>query len=375
MVKRMLKLLEQMLTIPAVSSLESNRCNFLYSRIKQLVKEENLEDHILCKRVKNNIILYAQRRGKHRTGQCTMLLCAHIDTVPPSDKYSCPPFGITKKGEKLIGLGINDDGASVISMLAAFVSASKTAGGCNLMLSLNAQEETGGPNGLPAVLKFLKSSKLFPYPDFAVVGEPTGMKAAIAEKGLLVLDRQASGTSSHAALDNPDNAIYNAIADINLIKRTRFRRRSKLTGAVHLTVTQINAGSVHNVVPEKCNFVVDIRPNEKYTNKEIWQILQTKVKSRLTPRNLQHKVSVTPNNHILMKTVLSLGMETFISSSFSDWARLDIPAVKIGPGNSLRSHKADEYITEKELTEGINGYKLLIEAIDEKLMAKQKHTI
>ena len=371
----MLKLLEQMLAIPAVSSMESNRCSFLYSHIKQLVKEENLEKRVLCKRVKNNIILYAQRCGKHKSEQRTMLLCAHIDTVPPSDKYSCPPFGITKRGEKLIGLGINDDGASVISMLAAFIAASKTAGICNLMLSLNAQEETGGSGGLPAVLKFLKSSRLFPYPDFAIVGEPTGMKAAIAEKGLLVLDGQANGRSSHAALDNSENAIYNAIADINLIKRTQFRRRSKLTGTVHLTVTQINAGSAHNIVPEKCNFVVDVRPNEKYTNKEIWQILQAKVKSRLTPRNLNHKVSVTPNRHILMKTIQSLGMETFISSSFSDWSRLDIPAVKIGPGSNLRSHKADEYITEKELIEGINGYKLLIEAIDEKLVAKQKHTI
>ena len=328
--EKALDLLRQIVAIPAPSSHESKRCQFLYKWVKKFLKESALSHKASCSRSGNNILLYAPRGGKK-----SLLMCAHMDTVPPCLGYTTQPFRLTRKGDRYIGL-----------------------------LSLTSQEETGGEGGLQMVLDNLKNSQSLPYPDFALVGEPTGMKAAIAEKGLLVLDGEATGSSSHASEDNPDNAIYKAMADIKAITSTRFGKVSEMIGPVHLAVTQINAGKVHNMVPDQCRYVVDIRPNDRYTNLEIWQKLQARIQGTLTPRRLDHKVSVTPGNHLLMKAVKSLNIKTYVSATSSDWSKLDIPAVKIGPGDSSRSHSADEYITEKEIYTGIKNYLAIIKAID-----------
>lgn len=357
--EKALDLLRQIVAIPAPSSHESKRCQFLYKWVKKFLKESALSHKASCSRSGNNILLYAPRGGKK-----SLLMCAHMDTVPPCLGYTTQPFRLTRKGDRYIGLGSNDDGASIVCMLMAFSKAAGSDKGCGLLLSLTSQEETGGEGGLQMVLENLKNSQSLPYPDFALVGEPTGMKAAIAERGLLVLDGEATGSSSHASEDNPDNAIYKAMADIKAITSTRFGKRSEMMGPVHLAVTQINAGKVHNMVPDQCRYVVDIRPNDRYTNLEIWQKLQARIQGTLTPRRLDHKVSVTPGNHLLMKAVKSLNIKTYVSATSSDWSKLDIPAVKIGPGDSSRSHSADEYITEKEIYTGIKNYLAIIKAID-----------
>ena len=195
---------------------------------------------------------------------------------------------------------------------------------------LTAEEENGGGGGLPSVLEYIGQQKVIPMPDYALVGEPTGMKAAVGEKGLLVLDAIVHGTLSHAAYPVQDNAVYNAIKDIETLKKFTFRRRSDIVGQTHLSVTQINAGSAHNIVPDICTYVVDIRFNEKYTPLEILNMLSAKVSGELRARNLNHKCCVTRKGCPLWETVQELGLESFVSPTSSDWARLPIPAVKTG---------------------------------------------
>ena len=190
------------------------------------------------------------------------------------------------------------------------------------------------------------------------------MKAAVAERGLLVIDGTSEGVSGHAARGEGVNAIYKALEDIEILRNFKFNKKSELMGDVRLSVTQINAGSAHNVIPDKCTFVVDIRPTEQYTNKEILELLQAEVESTLTPRNLSNSSSATPQDHLLMKAVKETGIETFVSPTTSDWMKIgEIPAIKIGPGESSRSHKADEYIYIKEIESGISIYIKLIESI------------
>ena len=356
---RAIALLEEMVSIPAPSSQEEARSIFLRKKIRSCLKEEGLEEKVTVAGIKNNILLYSPSQGKK-----TLLMCAHIDTVKPSEGSAPTPVW---KGGKLYGLGTNDDGGCVVCMLEVFLRHSKAEGGPSLLLALTAEEENGGQNGIPAVLEYIKKQKAIPMPDFALVGEPTGMKAAVGEKGLLVLDGTAKGSLSHAAHPGPDNAIYNALKDIETLRKFRFRRKSDVTGPTHLAVTQINAGSAHNIVPDSCIFVVDIRFNEKYTPEEILKILSAKTASSLKARNLKHKCCVTPAGSPLMETVQELGIETYVSPTSSDWSRLPVPAIKIGPGESSRSHKAGEYITKSEITGGIKGYSLIIKHLQTKL--------
>lgn len=354
---RAISLLEEMVSIPAPSSQEEARSAFLRKKIKAVLKEEGLEDKVIMAGIKNNIILYSPAESKK-----TLLMCAHMDTVKPSEGSIPSPAW---KAGKLYGLGTNDDGASAVCMLEAFLSHAK--GKLNLLLALTAEEENGGANGLPLVLEYIKKQKVIPMPDFALVGEPTGMKAAVGEKGLLVLDATSKGTRSHAAHLQQDNAIYNAVKDIETLRKFKFRRNSDVTGPTHLAVTQINAGSAHNIVPDTCTFVVDLRFNEKYTPEEILRILSVKTSCSLKARNLKHRCCVTPAGSPLWETVQELGIETYVSPTSSDWARLTVPAIKIGPGESSRSHKAGEYITKGEIAGGIKGYSLIIKHLQTKL--------
>ena len=341
-----------MVSIPAPSTREEARSAFLRKKILSCLKDEGLEEKVTVAGIKNNILLYSPSQGKNN-----LLMCAHIDTVKPSEGSAPIPVW---KGGKLYGLGTNDDGGCVVCMLEAFLYHAKAKVGPSLLLALTAEEENGGQNGLPAVLEYIRKQRTIPIPDYAIVGEPTGMKAAVGEKGLLVLDATAKGTRSHAAHLQSDNAVYNAIKDIETLRKFSFRRKSSAIGPTHLSVTQINAGSAHNIVPDICNFVVDIRFNEKYTPEEILKILCAKTSSTLKARNLNHKCCVTPAGSQLMEIVQELGIETYVSPTCSDWSRLPVPAIKIGPGDSSRSHKATEYITKREIAGGIKGYSLII---------------
>jgi acetylornithine deacetylase len=240
----------------------------------------------------------------------------------------------------------------VVSQIEAFFHLAEDEGlAVNLMLVLSAEEERSGACGMA---KFVEEFPL--QPDFAIIGEPTGMEAAVAERGLLVLDGTATGVSGHAARNEGVNALYIALDDINTLRNYKFGKESPLMGDVKLTVTQMSCGTAHNVVPAQATFVVDIRPTEQYSNPEILELLQNRVKSRLKARNLKNRSSATPQGHVLMQTVEELGIVKQISATTSDWMKIPYPAIKMGPGQSARSHKADEFIKIEEIKGAIEGY-------------------
>ncbi len=282
----------------------------------------------------------------------TILLCSHHDTVKPNPGYTRDPFipEITEDG-KLYGLGSNDAGGCVAAMASAFrYYCEREDLKYNLCLALVAEEEISGEGGIRSILP-----ELGPL-EFAIVGEPTGMHLAIAEKGLMVLDCVARGRSGHAARDEGDNAILRAIPDIEWFRDYRFPLKSDLFGEVKMSVTMISAGTQHNVVPAECRFTVDVRVTEKYTNEEVLEIVRKNVACEVTPRSTHLKPSYITPEHPIVEAGIAMGRRTFGSPTTSDQVALDIPSVKIGPGDSSRSHNADEYILLSELEEGIDLY-------------------
>lgn len=298
-------------------------------------------------------------------GRPTVALLAHLDTVAPAHGYSRDPYDPGTKPGFIRGLGANDDGGSVAAMLAAFRHFYGKDLPVNLILLLDREEECSGPDGARWLFgpegPFRDGT--LPMPDWTIVGEPTGLKAATSERGLLVLDGEAVGVSGHAARSEGVNALYIALDDIARLREYRFPKVSPEMGEVRLNVTQIKAGTAHNVVPDRCSFVVDIRPTEQYSNEEILADFQLLCKSTLRPRNLLHRASATAPGSVLRKAVDALGIPTFSSPTSSDWMLLPCDAVKIGPGDSARSHRADEYITVAEVEAGIDTYIHLIEEI------------
>ena len=248
-------------------------------------------------------------------------------------------------------------------MIAAYRHFLDVKAPVNLILNLSCEEERSGPDGSALIFgpdgPFAKGE--LPTPDSVIVGEPTGMKAATSERGLLVLDGEAVGVSGHAARGEGVNALYIALEDIKALRDHTFVKHSPVMGDVRLTVTQINAGTAHNVVPDDCRFVVDVRPTDKYDNAELAEELQALCKSRLTPRNLKNKSSATQDGSPLLAAVRKLGIETFSSPTTSDWIRIHHDALKMGPGDSSRSHKADEYILVSEIEEAVAKYIEFIE--------------
>ncbi|MDR1517650.1 MAG: M20/M25/M40 family metallo-hydrolase [Dysgonamonadaceae bacterium] len=324
--------------------------------LKSFSGEENLRSDYLCdffakkeipvRRSHNNIVVHQPHCDG---GKPTLMLNSHLDTVKPASTYTFDPFNPPLSDTRIFGLGSNDAGASVVCMIQAFLHFYNKELPFNLMLALSCEEENSGLNGMKKLAGEIN-------PDMAIIGEPTAMRAAIAERGLLVIDALAEGESGHAARDEGVNAIYIALNDIEAVRKTVFEKISPMMGKVKLTVTQINAGTQHNVVPDKCAFVIDIRPTDVYTNPEILSLLQGKVQSRLTARSLTNKSSATPLEHPLMKVVEHLGIETYTSPTTSDWMRIACPAIKMGPGESARSHQADEFVLIDELQKGIDGY-------------------
>ena len=342
---RAVTLLRKLILLPSFSGEEQLRSDFL--------SDFFTEKGISVERICNNLIV---RQPNFDASKKTMMLNSHLDTVRPSASYTFDPINPPLSDTYIYGLGSNDAGASVVAMIETFLYFYDKTLPFNLMLVLSCEEENSGANGMKKVWETIGQSI-----NFAIIGEPTGMKAAIAERGLLVIDGEAKGISGHAARNEGTNAIYIALNDIQTLQSTKFDKISPTMGEVKLSVTQINAGTQHNVVPDKCTFVVDIRPTEMYDNQEIMDILQPKVKSELKARNLTNKSSATPPDHLLMQTIERLGIETYTSPTTSDWMRITCPAIKMGVGDSARSHQADEFVLISELEQGIEQYIRLVE--------------
>lgn len=280
-----------------------------------------------------------------------LLLNSHHDTVKPNEGYTLNPFKAVEENGKLYGLGSNDAGGCLVSLMATFTYFySHENLPYNLIFAGTAEEESSGPNGLNSLLKH------FPEIECAIVGEPTEMHLAIAEKGLLVLDIVVPGTASHAAHQNLDNPIYNALPIIEWFKTYEFEKKSELLGSVKMTVTQLNAGKQHNVVPSECSLVVDIRVNDRYSNTEILEIVQQHISAKITPRSMHLNASSIDKNHALVQAGIQLGRNTYGSPTLSDQSVLNCQSMKLGPGNSLRSHTANEFIYLDEIREGIDLY-------------------
>jgi len=292
------------------------------------------------------------------TSKKTILLNSHHDTVKPNKGYTRNPFKAEIINGKLYGLGSNDAGGCLVSLLATFAYFyNKTNLKYNFVIVASAEEENSGPNGLNSMLSII------PEIDFAIVGEPTLMNLAIAEKGLMVLNCEAKGTAGHAAHGIGDNAIYNAINDINWFQNYEFPKESETLGKVKMTVTQIEAGHQHNVIPASCKYVVDVRVTDAYSNQEVFDIIQSNVASEVCPRSLRLNSSSIPKNHPIVKAGIKLGRQTYGSPTLSDQAVLSCPSLKLGPGQSLRSHTADEFIYINEIVEGIQLYIKILEEI------------
>lgn len=287
----------------------------------------------------------------------TILLNSHHDTVKANTSWTFDPLKATEQEGKLIGLGSNDAGASLVCLIATFVSFYAVDNlGFNLVMAATAEEEISGTGGIEALLK----SGDLPRIDYAIVGEPTDCAMAIAEKGLMVIDAQVKGIAGHAARNEGVNAIYLALEDIQRIQNHSFAKVSDLLGPVKTTVTVINAGKQHNVVPDSCNYVIDCRVNECYSLEEVLAALKTIVQAELTPRSIRLNSSKMEESHPLVKAAKDLGIPLFGSPTLSDQALLSIPSVKIGPGHSGRSHTADEFIFLDELKQGIQTYQNLL---------------
>lgn len=341
------ELLKSLIRNPSFSKEEEATADVLESFLKFRALKINRKD--------NNIWV---RNKYFDSAKQTILLNSHHDTVRPRPDWTMDPFNPVMEGDKLYGLGSNDAGAALVSLIAVFLNYYDIKKlNYNLILLASAEEEVSGMNGVESVLDHL--GKL----DFGIIGEPTGMQMAIAEKGLMVLDCLAKGKSGHAAKDSGENAIYIAMEDMYWIKNYRFSLVSEVLGPVKMTATMIESGSQHNVIPDLCKFVVDVRNTDSYSNEEVLQIIRDSLKSEVIARSTRLQPSAIVEDHILVKTAKSLGINTFGSDTLSDQALMKFPTVKMGPGDSLRSHTADEYIYLNEIREGIEIYKRVLDKI------------
>ena len=335
-------LLQRMIQTPSISGEENAVCT--------LLAEWMTAEGITVHRVENN--LWAECGD----GPETILLNAHIDTVKPSASYTRDPLDGEYDGQTIYGLGANDDGGSVIAMLAVFMDMMHAPiPGKRIVLTLTAEEENSGRKGIELLLP-----EIGPI-DYAIVGEPTSLEMAVAERGLLVLDCEAKGKAGHAAREEGINALYIALEDIQTLRNYEFEKVSPFLGKVKMTTTMIQAGTQHNVVPDTCRFVVDIRSNGLYTNEEILAILRPMLRSTITPRSTRLNASSTPLDTPIIQRAQALGIPIYGSPTMSNMALLSCPKVKFGPGHSSRSHTANEYIHIHEIEQAITLYKQLLQ--------------
>ncbi len=334
------RLLADLLRIPAVSREEEKKADFIEKYLRSC--------YHTVRREANNVWCLPDR---FREGCPTLLLNAHIDTVRPTTAWTYDPFNPVIHEGRLYGLGSNDCGGGLVSLMQTFLLlADREEVPWNLVYLASAEEEVSGGNGVERVLPLLPSI------DVAIVGEPTDMQPAIAEKGLMVLDVIARGKSGHAARDEGVNAIYEALSDVHWFRTYRFGRVSPLLGAVRMNLTMIQAGTQHNVVPDECRMVVDVRSNECYDNREILDEIVRNVHSEVAPRSTRLNSSRIAPDHPLVRSAVSLGGVPYGSPTLSDQALMPWPSLKLGPGDSARSHTADEYIGVDEIRRAVGFY-------------------
>ena len=341
------QLLQQLINIPSFSKEENLTADLLEVFLKG--------KGVTTRRELNNLWAWNKYFDPEKP---TILLNSHHDTVKPNSGYTRNPYdGIIEDG-RLYGLGSNDAGGCLVSLIHTFLYFHDRENlKYNFCLATTAEEEISGVNGLELIIPAL--GKL----DFGIVGEPTLMNLAIAEKGLMVLDCVAHGKAGHAAREEGENAIYKALTDIEWFRNYRFPIESEVFGPVKMSVTIINAGSQHNVVPASCNFTVDVRVTDAYHNEEVLEIIRQHVGCEVTPRSIRLKPSKIPKEHPIVQAGLALGRTTYGSPTTSDQSLLDIPSLKVGPGDSARSHTADEFIYVDEIREGITLYIKMLEQI------------
>ncbi|MBQ6964407.1 MAG: M20 family metallo-hydrolase [Bacteroidaceae bacterium] len=291
------------------------------------------------------------------SGAGGLLLNAHIDTVKPVAGWQHDPFTPTVEGDRLYGLGSNDCGGGLMALLQAFILLKDKPRPYHLIYLASCEEEVSGKNGIECVLPLL--GKI----DFAIVGEPTGMQPAIAEKGLMVIDAIAHGKAGHAARNEGDNAIYHAMKDIQWLSEWQFPKQTELLGPVKQTVTVVNAGTQHNVIPDTCTFTIDVRSNECYTNEEIFAFFQEHLTSELHARSFRLYSSRIDESHPFIQACIREGLTPFGSPTLSDQALMRCPSLKLGPGESARSHTADEYIKISEIDDAISLYVRLLSSL------------
>jgi acetylornithine deacetylase len=342
-----LSLLKKLISTPSFSKEEDKTADI----IETFLQQKGIQTH----RKLNNVWAY----NKHFDAtKPTILLNSHHDTVKPNSAYTKDPFSAEEVAGKLYGLGSNDAGGALVSLIATFVHYYPQENlKYNICLATTAEEEISGVNGLELVIPDLGPL------DFAIVGEPTLLDLAIAERGLLVLDCVATGKAGHAAREEGDNAIYKALKDIEWFRSYRFAKTSTLFGPIKMSVTIINAGTQHNVVPASCEFTVDVRVTDAYKNEEVLKIIRQNVSCEVHPRSIRLKPSSIDVQHPVVQAGIALGRKTYGSPTTSDQAVLDIPSLKVGPGDSARSHTADEFIYVSEIEEGITTYINMVKEI------------
>lgn len=333
-------LLQQLISIQSFSREENQTAD----AIVKFLEDRSVKTH----RKLNNVWAYNLHFDAAKP---TILLNSHHDTVKPNPGYTRDPYAPEIEEGKLYGLGSNDAGGCLVSLIATFLYFYEQEGlSYNLCLAATAEEEISGVNGIECVLPELGEM------EFAIVGEPTLMNLAIAERGLLVLDCTVHGRAGHAAREEGDNAIYKALKDMEWFRNYRFSKVSNVFGPLKMSVTIINAGSQHNVVPAICTFTVDVRVTDAYTNEEVLKIIRNNVDCDVKPRSTRLKPSSIDIAHAFVQSGIKLGRSTYGSPTTSDQALLSIPSVKIGPGDSARSHMANEYVFVNEIEEGIQLY-------------------
>ncbi len=340
-------LLQKLISIPSFSKEEDKTAD----TIQEFMKSHGITMH----RKLNNLWVW----NKHLDpAKPTILLNSHHDTVKPNSGYTRDPYDAKIEDGKLYGLGSNDAGGCLVSLIASFLYFyNKENLKYNFCLATTAEEEISGVNGLELIIPELGQL------DFGIVGEPTLMQLAIAERGLMVLDCTAHGKAGHAAREEGENAIYNALADIEWFRTFRFPKESEVFGPIKMSVTIINAGSQHNVVPASCVFTVDVRVTDAYRNEEVLEIIRQHVKCDVQPRSIRLKPSSIDKEHPIVQAGIALGRTTYGSPTTSDQSLLDIQSIKVGPGDSARSHTADEFVYVNEIREGIELYIKMLERL------------
>ena len=337
-------LLKKLIATPSVSRNEKDAADIM----EQTIRSYGFEPH----REANNIWIIDPHYDESRP---TLLLNAHIDTVKPVASWTRNPFSPDVEDGVLYGLGSNDCGGGLCSLLQIFRMLTENPQQYNLIYLASAEEEVSGKDGITRALPLL------PHIDLAIVGEPTGMNPAVAEKGLMVLDVIAHGKSGHAARNEGVNAIYEALDDMRWIRDYKFEKVSEFLGPTKMTLTVVNAGTQHNVIPDKCTMLVDIRTNEFYDNEEVFEFISQHLKSEVKAHSFRLKSSRIDPEHPLIKKCVAMGMKPFGSPTLSDQALMHFPSFKLGPGESSRSHSANEFIRISEIRDAITKYETLLD--------------